>query len=474
MQSGKTFAYEFDLTDTNFFEEYVVLQPNKLELTIDTANAAQKEIIDEFIKVNHYIKAQTLDGRTRFLKIISIVSSTPSTGFVKYVITTMTPMNENVVGLNVAGNLLYVQKGIQNFADTYKGQYLKGFVIRDANLPNGSSSRQKTILQFLWDDTSIPQALASGEAVDFRYVVDSYAGDVSSSSKYYLAKIAALHGQAMAILNAPSIEQFEKSTDPSFIDSTNKMVSTRLIAQGGDLDLNPSFTFAFAEEDVNGVPLSSYSTYFFPNLLITEGNKTISVPPAAYVSNTYVRKFKNGTPFLITAGAKRGNVTDPEIVGLEYNLTDEDRAYLEPVGYNLLVRRRGFGTLIFSNNTAYQRINSALNNAHVRDNLSTIERDIERIMFNFLFDFNDEITRLRVKTIVENYLDAVVRAEGLTSYKVIFDKSNNTNEVISANTAIMDIRVDFPRGIHKFINRITITKVGGQLSSDSTGFIPSF
>jgi photosystem II stability/assembly factor-like uncharacterized protein len=132
------------------------------------------------------------------------------------------------------------------------------------------------------------------------------------------------------------------------------------------------------------------------------------------------------------------------------------------------------GTILFSNNTGYQRVNSALNNAHVRDNLSTIERDIEKILFNFLFDFNDEITRLRVRTVVENYLDAVVSARGLSTYSVVFDSSNNTNEVISANTAIIDIKVDFPRGIHKFINRITITRVGGELSSESSGFIPSF
>jgi hypothetical protein len=129
---------------------------------------------------------------------------------------------------------------------------------------------------------------------------------------------------------------------------------------------------------------------------------------------------------------------------------------------------------LLSNNTGYQRVNSALNNAHVRDNLSTIERDLSRILFNFLFDFNDEITRLRVKTVVENYLDAVVSARGLNTYQVIFDSSNNTNEVIENNAAIIDIIVDFPRGIQKFINRITITRVGGQLSSDSTGFTPSF
>jgi hypothetical protein len=278
----------------------------------------------------------------------------------------------------------------------------------------------------------------------------------------------------MAILNTPSIKQFEESVDPSFINTANKLVSAELISQGGDLALNPSYLFKFAEEDVNGVPLSSYATYYFPNLIVRSGSKNISVPPAGYISNLYVRKFKNGTPFLIVAGGKRGAINDADVVGIEYDLTDEDRDFLEPVGHNLIVKRRGFGIILFSNNTAYQRINSALNNAHIRDNLSTIEKDIEKILFNFLFDFNDEITRMRVKTIVQNYLDAVVAARGLSSYEIIFDSSNNTTEVISANTAIIDIRVDFPRGIHKFINRITITRVGGQLSSESTGFIPSF
>jgi hypothetical protein len=277
----------------------------------------------------------------------------------------------------------------------------------------------------------------------------------------------------MAIVNDPSFEQFEKSVDPSFIDTINKLVSTKLISEGGDLSLNPAFLFEFAKGDFNGVPLGSYGYYAMPYILIRENGKNKSVPPAGYVSNAFVRKFKNGTPFLITAG-KRAILNDPEIVGLEYDLTKEDRDYLEPVGHNLIVKRRGFGITVFTNNTAYQRVNSALNNAHVRDNLSTIERDIEQILINFLFDFNDDITRLRVKTILENYMDSVTNAKGVSSYEVIIDSSNNTNEVIEANTAIVDVLVDFPRGIHKFINRLTITRVGGELSSDSTGFTPSF
>lgn len=475
-KGASEFKATFSLSDTNYFTDYSITQPNVITVGINTGNIVNKAKIDEFIKVNHYIKAKTIgDTRERLLKIISVSSSeTLSPYRLEYVITTMAPSTNEVVGIQSVGNTIQVYKGISNFVTEIRGQYLKGFKVRDAILPNSTSARQSEILSYLFDFTSIPQALAGKEIVDFRYVVDTYEGDISSNSKYYLSKIAALHGQAMAILNAPSIKQYEQSVDPSFIDSTNKLVSARLIAAGGDLNLNPSFKFAFAEEDVNGVPLSSYSMFNFPNLIIRNGNRNVSVPPASYISNLYVRKFKNGQPFLIVAGGKRGTITDPELVGVEYELTNDDRDYLEPVGHNLIVKRRGFGILLFSNNTAYQRINSALNNAHVRDNLSTIERDLARILFNFLFDFNDEITRLRVKTIVENYLDSVVNARGLSSYDVIFDKSNNTNEVIENNSAILDVIVDFPRGIHKFINRITITRTGGQLSSESTGFTPSF
>jgi hypothetical protein len=470
------FKRTFDLTDTNFFVDYAVTQPNVITVGVNTTLTANKAIVDEFLKVNHYISGKTVgDTRDRLLKIISVTSSqTLSPARTEYVITTMAPSADEISGIDATGNEIHVYKGVSNFVGELRGQYLKGFKVREALLPNSTAARQSEILSYLFDFTSIPQALAGKEVIDFRYVVDTYEGEISSSSKYYLSKICAMHGQSMALLNAPSIKQFEKSVDPSFIDTTNRLLAARHISTGGDLDLNPSFTFKFAEEDVNGVPLASYSMFNFPNLIIRNGNRNISVPPAAYISNLYVRKFKNGQPFLIVAGGKRGVITDPELVGVEYELTDEDRDYLEPIGHNLIVKRRGFGTLLFSNNTAYQRINSALNNAHVRDNLSTIERDLARILFNFLFDFNDAITRLRVKTIVENYLDAVVNARGLSSYSVVFDSSNNGGEVIENNAAIIDVIVDFPRGIHKFINRITITRVGGGLSSESTGFTPSF
>jgi len=412
-------------------------------------------------------------GTYTFTKALVAAFTTVTTKtYKKFTVTTLVPSDSAIIGVNIDTDIIF-HKGIRNYITSSKGVKLSGFVMRDAQLPNGTATRQADILGWLYENTNIASTLAEGQAVDFRYIIDTYEGDISGSSKYYLAKLAADNGQCLAILNAPSYRQLELSVEPSFSDLTTKLVSAKHIADGGNLDLNPTTTFKFVDEEVNGVPMASYAAYFMPNLIVNDNGRNKSVPPAAYVANAFMNKYEAGRPFSIVAG-KNGILGDPEIVNVEYELSQEDRDYLEPVGYNLIVRRRGFGIMVFTNNTAYQKINSALNNTHVREALATIEKDIERILFNFLFDFNDEITRLRIKTLVEGYLDRAKNAQGVASYTVVFDSTNNGPEVLSANSAIIDVFLDFPRGIHKFINRITITRVGGGLSSEATGFIPSF
>jgi hypothetical protein len=412
-------------------------------------------------------------GTYTFTKALVAAFTTVTTKtYKKFTVTTLVPSDSAIIGVDIDTDIIF-HKGIRNYITSSKGVKLSGFVMRDAQLPNGTATRQADILGWLYENTNIASTLAEGQAVDFRYIIDTYEGDISGSSKYYLAKLAADNGQCLAILNAPSYRQLELSVEPSFSDLTTKLVSAKHIADGGNLDLNPTTTFKFVDEEVNGVPMASYAAYFMPNLIVNDNGRNKSVPPAAYVANAFMNKYEAGRPFSIVAG-KNGILGDPEIVNVEYELSQEDRDYLEPVGYNLIVRRRGFGIMVFTNNTAYQKINSALNNTHVREALATIEKDIERILFNFLFDFNDEITRLRIKTLVEGYLDRAKNAQGVASYTVVFDSTNNGPEVLSANSAIIDVFLDFPRGIHKFINRITITRVGGGLSSEATVFFPSF
>lgn len=463
------YTKEVDLT---LFDNVIITNNN---ITIETTNTSDDVVQDmlKIIKKGYYLLGETPDDeRSRIIKILSVSKRTDGTegspGYVeKYHVQTMAT-KLGIKTFNSTKLVGYV--GIPNFVDKLKGQFMDSFKLRKGVLPNGTKTRQKEIMQFV-HDTNLIDAITEG--LDVRHIVDTYDGEIDSSSKYEITSIAAKHGKAMAFVNDPSMEQFEKSTDPSFIKQSNGLLSMEFISQGGNLNLNPSFEFTLPQDTTeDGIPIESYAYFTMPYIIIRENNRNKSIPPAAYMSNLFLRKLNTGNQYGVAAGRK-GVLTEREIVGLEYEFTNKDRGFLEPIGHNLLVRRRGIGIMAMTNNTAYQRVQSALNNAHVRDSLITIERRIEQILFNYLFDFNDEITRIRVRSQLEDYLDGVEGARGISSYDIQFDASNNTNEVISENAGIVDISVDFPRPIQKFINRITITKVGGELSATSTGFVPA-
>jgi hypothetical protein len=311
-------------------------------------------------------------------------------------------------------------------------------------------------------NTNIAATLAAKDVISFRYIVDTFSGQILPNSKYQLSKLAMMRQKALALINAPSMEQFRASTDPRFTDAptqTNPYPSLKAqyISEGGNLSLNPSYTFSLPTEDQG----AKFAAFYTPYLTVRENNRNVNVPPAAYISNNFVRKFANGEPYSIIAGQKRGVISGQNLVGLEYDFTDEDRGWLEPVGLNPIIKRRGLGVVIFGNQTAYQTVNSAFNLVHVRDLLISVENDVEEIMANYLFDFNEDSIRLEIKTLVDNYLDGVRAGGGIYAYQVIMDSSNNPPSIIDQNIGIIDVIIEPARGIQKFINRITVTRTGG-------------
>jgi hypothetical protein len=259
------------------------------------------------------------------------------------------------------------------------------------------------------------------------------------------------------------------STNPRFTDAPTPteplpLFDASYVASGGNLSLNPSYTFSLPDE-ANG---SKFAGFFTPFITIQENNNNINVPPAAYVSNNFINKFIIGEPYSIVAGQKRGIISGSNVVGLEYDYSNSDRDYLEPFGLNPIIRRRGVGIVIYGNQTSYQRTNSAFNNLHVRDLLITLEENVESILNNYVFDFNEDSVRLEIKTLVDNYLEGVLNVGGIYNYLTIMDSSNNTPAIINQNIGIIDVIIEPARGIQKFINRVTVTSTGGI---NSGGFI---
>lgn len=380
-------------------------------------------------------------------------------------------VNQRLANISM-GTAITRFKAVQEVATNYQFTYLAGFKMTAAHKPDGSESRLSEILGMLDPGVSnLSEGLSSRHIIAFRYIVDTFDGGLQTQSggKIYITNLAMRRQKCLAIMNAPSIKKFIKSTDPRFTDpvtaaNPKPLLNTRYIADGGNLSLGPSYTYSMPDEDHG----AKFSGFFAPFLVIRENNKNFSIPPAADVSNNFIRKFINGQPYSIVAGPRRGVLSNPKLVGLEYDFTDNDRGYLEPFGWNPIVFRRGIGFMIFGNQSAYQKTPSAFNNLHVRDLLITVEESIEDILANFIYEFNDPSLRLQIKSIVDAYLDNVRSGGGIYDYSTIMDESNNTPDIIDQNFAIIDVGIEPARGAQKFINRVTVFKTGGISSGGFT------
>lgn len=404
--------------------------------------------------------------QNRLTKVTS-VSNTLTQGVVR--VTTARPILYYSYTENGTSGLRVQQfQSIAEFTRSFDFSYLRGFTMTEFHRPNGTDARVSEILDVMYE-TNVASSLSSKDVIAYRYIVDTFSGQILPNSKFQLSKLAMDRQQAMAIINAPSMQQFRESTDPRFTNAPTAVdpfpsLETRYIVDGGNLSLNPTYTFSLPSEAQG----SKFAAFYTPYITIRENNRNINVPPSAYVSNNYVQKFTTGQPYSIVAGQKRGVISGANIVGVEYDFTDADRANLEPFGLNPIIRRRGVGTVIFGNNTAYQIVNSAFGLAHVRDLLISVETDTIQILSNYLFDFNEDSVRLEIKTLVDNYLDGVRAAGGIYAYQTVMDATNNTPDIIDMNMGIIDIRIEPARGLQKLINRITVTRTGGIASG---GFI---
>ena len=358
-------------------------------------------------------------------------------------------------------------KKVQDAAPGVQFTYLSGFKLGSYHLPGTKAQLAKILGMLDIANSNISAGLIDKNIIVFRYLVDTFSGglDTQSFPKNYLSKLAMDRQQCMALLNAPSMQEFIDSTDPRFTDApTNAnpkpVLKSQYIADGGNLALGPSYTYSLPDED-NG---AKFAGFFAPYLVIRDGNKNITIPPAADVSNNFIRKFLSGQPYSIVAGPRRGVLSNPRLVSLEYDFTDDDRAVLEPFGWNPIVYRKNVGFEIYGNQTAYQKLLTAYNSLHVRDLLITVEEAIEEVLGNYVFEFNDSTTRLEIKSIVDKFLDNVRSGGGIYDYTTVMDSSNNTNEIIDQNYAIIDVGVEPARGAQKFINRITVLKTGAIAS----------
>lgn len=351
-----------------------------------------------------------------------------------------------------------------NLANTWGGQYVvsfeeasnvyKPFIISKAAIGDKSITNALTALS----GTNLFNALADKDLILYRYVVDTF-GSFDTveglQNKKELSFLAHERQNVSAILNAPTVADFKKSTNPSFTDE-NGAFDTIYLKDGGNLDKNPTafYTLPSINDGAN------YAFYYGPGLTIRENGKDIVVPPAAYVSNNYIDKFSTALPWSIVAGSRRGVISGTGVVGVEYAFDKTDRDVLEPFGINPIVFQRGVGLTVLGNKTGQQSVKSALSSAHVREVLIYIQEGMANILKGYVFEFNTAQTRLEIKTLADAFMESVKADQGVYDFKNVIDQTNNTNEVIDNNIGILDTFVEPVKGLEIVVHRTTVLNTG--------------
>jgi hypothetical protein len=357
-------------------------------------------------------------------------------------------------------NQPYVEKynSIDTICDRYHWTYLKGFKVHEDSMPNGENARQNEILNMISENNSqsnLYKALIDRDYIQWRYIVDTFGLGIESECKKVYALLCKGRQSGLAIINAPSIKDFKKSPEPSFIDAYGG-VKSEYIASGGNLDKAPSNLFSLPKEE-NG---ASWAAYFYPYLKISDLAAVKTVPPAAYVSNLYIDKYTSHKPWSIVAGPRRGVISGNQVVGLEGNLIQDDRSYLEPMGINPIVWENGVGVEIFANKTAKQTPLSALSSIHAREACIYIQDNVESILKKYNWESNTARNREEIKTLVDSFLLNMKDGDGIYDFKTVMDSTNNTAEIIDRNMGVIDIYIEVVRGLEILAQRLTVLKTG--------------
>jgi hypothetical protein len=354
-------------------------------------------------------------------------------------------------------------KAVEDYITTYKAITLSGFRMRQASIPDGTEARQNQILNLVAGGTPLYNALINKDAIDFRYLIDSFGLGLISNSKQQLMDICGQRLDCLGFLNMPSLKQFAKSTNPSF--TTNGVLNSAFIAAGGDISLNPDFLYTFGTGQG-----TSCVGYFSPYLTVSDNGRPLDLPPAMFVATTYMRKQNSNVssivPWTVAAGVTNGKVTG--FNNVESDFTHLDIENLNGAQMNPIVYKRNRGFVIETENTAQTLYKSALSFIHVREVLIELERALSAMLLDFQWKFNTPDVRAEIKLRADVICEQFVNKNGLYNYFNKCDDENNTPDIIDNQIGVLDTYVEPIKAMGIIVNNITILRTG---AIQSGGFI---
>lgn len=176
----------------------------------------------------------------------------------------------------------------------------------------------------------------------------------------------------------------------------------------------------------------NYSATYYPwvKIMDTNINRPVWVPPGVVMPGVLAYNDRVAAEWFAPAGLNRGGLT--QVLDAYTRLTTAERDLLHEGRINPLATFPKKGVVVWGQKTL-QAKPSALDRINVRRMLIAVKKYIASTTKYLVFENNTAATRNRFLNIVNPYLESIQQRQGLYSFRVVMDETNNGPDVIDRN-----------------------------------------
>lgn len=223
------------------------------------------------------------------------------------------------------------------------------------------------------------------------------------------------YGKALALIDIPNYKD-DDGTEVRLFDNDTTNPSVRVTSE--------KFTARALD--------SSYAATYFPNIKIEDENtkRILTVPGTIAALGALGFNDSVSYPWFAPAGFNRGSLEF--VKGTNARLSAGDRDTLYESRINPIANFPSGDFVIFGQKTL-QFAKTSLDRVNVRRMLLEVRRLVSDVANQLLFEQNNQATRNRFMSLVNPLLASIQSQQGIDSFRVIMDSSNNTPQDAEQN-----------------------------------------
>jgi Phage tail sheath protein subtilisin-like domain/Phage tail sheath C-terminal domain len=184
---------------------------------------------------------------------------------------------------------------------------------------------------------------------------------------------------------------------------------------------------------------------------------------SADVAGCFARTSATENIWMTPAGYTRGRILN--VLYVTQKFSDSDISYFSSGGVNAITAIPGQGTFLLTNNTSYLPQTSSLAKINVMMLVLYLKKELTRILKQFLFENNSAALRQQVINATNPTLVSIQATNGISTYTLTCDTSNNTDQVIAAGNLVLDVSIDILYPATTIVIRVTNSATGEVLIS---------